>query len=113
MLDLHPELKPNFEKEKGLQKGYKYRAHITAHSIDEGLTRLPFFNDFATYLKEKGDTSLIASNNSDFTALLVKFAGFLAIFAHLSQENLEVILAVLVASTCIIFRSLIRVPLVT
>jgi hypothetical protein len=41
-------------------------------------------NDFATYLKEKGYTSLTASNNSDSTALLGKFAGFLANSAHLS-----------------------------
>jgi len=42
---------------------------------------------------------LTASSNSDSTALLGKFAGFLTNSAHLSQENLESILTALVAST--------------
>jgi len=109
---LHPELKPNFENEKGLQKGYGYKAHIAARSTDDSSpsnvvnfsTNLSaLLNDFANYLKEKGDASLTASSNSDSTSILGKFAGFLANSDHLSQENLEGILTAfkttLVAST--------------
>jgi len=42
---------------------------------------------------------LTTSSNYDSITLLVKFAGFLANSAHLSQENLEGILTALVAST--------------
>jgi len=97
---LHPELKPNFGKEKGLQKGYGYKAHIAARSTDNSSpsnvvnfsTNPSALNDFANYLKEKGDASLTASSNSDSTAILGKFAGFMANSDHLSQENLEGIL---------------------
>jgi len=50
---LHPELKPNFEKEKGLQKGYEHRAYITAHSTDEGSTWLPFLMILLLILRKK------------------------------------------------------------
>jgi hypothetical protein len=109
---LHPELKPNFENEKGLQKGYGYKAHIAARSTDDSspsnvvnfsTNPSALLNDFANYLKEKGDASLTASNSSDSIAILGKFAGFLANSDHLSQENLESILTAfktaLVAST--------------
>jgi len=46
-------LKPSFEKEKGLQKDYKHRAHIVAHSTDEGLTRLPFLMILLLILRKK------------------------------------------------------------
>jgi hypothetical protein len=94
-------LKPNFEKEKGLQKGYEHKAHVAAHSINisSPINVVNFFtnpaallNDFAIYLKKKGDASLTASKNSDSTTLLGKFVGFLANYDLLSQENLEGIL---------------------
>jgi hypothetical protein len=50
---LHPELKPNFEKEKGLQKDYKHRAHIAAHSTDKGSTRLPFLMILLLILRKR------------------------------------------------------------
>nr|TKR85703.1 hypothetical protein D5086_0000243240 [Populus alba] len=88
-------------REKGLQKGYGYKAHIVAHSTDDSspsnvvnfsTNPSALLNDFANYLKEKGDANLTASSNSDSTAILGKFAGFLANSDHLSQENLEGIL---------------------
>lgn len=92
---LHPELKPNFEKERGLQKDHGYTAHIAARPADNYSSKSfstnpsDLLNDFANYLKEKGDASLTASSNADSTAILGKFAGFLANSDHLSQENLE------------------------
>jgi hypothetical protein len=71
-------LKSNFFKKKKLQKGYEYRAYIATHSIDNSSSSdvvnfstnlAAFLNDFATYLKEKGDTSLTASSNFDFMTL--------------------------------------------
>jgi len=59
---LHPKLKPNFKKEKGLQKGYEHRALIATHPTDNSSSSdvvnfstnsTVLLNDFTTYLKEK------------------------------------------------------------
>ncbi|KAB5527576.1 hypothetical protein DKX38_021423 [Salix brachista] len=84
---LHPELKPDFDKEKGPQRGYDKRAHAHAHAAACTTGKLcqndatnfstnpaALLSDFATYLKEKGDTSSGDSSTSDSTALLGKFA---------------------------------------
>ena len=108
---LYPELKPDFEKKKRSQRSYDTKSHVaaahftgTSSSNIENFSTNPsaLLNEFAAYLKEKGDTAMTASA-SDSVALLGKFAGFLANSAHLSQENTEGIFTAfktaLVAST--------------
>jgi hypothetical protein len=89
---LHLELKLNFEKEKRSQRGYETKGYVVAtyftnspsSNFENFSTNLfALFNDFASYLKEKGDTAMTTSA-SDSVALLGKFMGFLASFAHLS-----------------------------
>jgi len=91
-------LKPNFEKEKRSQRDYEHKGHVAASahfsktpsSNVEKFSTNPstLLNDFATYLKENGDSSMTASA-SDSMALFGKFAGFLANSAHIPQENTE------------------------
>jgi len=50
---------------------------------------ISLINEFATYLQQKGDQGLLGSGNSNSTALLGKFAGFLANSEHQSHENIE------------------------
>jgi len=83
---LHQELKPNFEKEKRSQRDYEHKGHVAAaaHFNNTPSNNVENFstnpsaplNDFATYLKEKGDSAMTASI-SDSITLLGKFAGFL------------------------------------
>jgi len=89
---LHLELKPKFEKEKISQRDYEHKGHVAAaaHFSNtpsnnvENFSTNPYalLNDFATYLKEIGDSAM-AAFTSDSMALLGKFAGFLGNFAHI------------------------------
>jgi hypothetical protein len=89
---LHLELKLNFEKKKRSQRDYETKGHVAAtyftnspsSNFENFSTNIfALFNDFASYLKEKGDTA-ITTFASDFVALLGKFMGFLASSTHLS-----------------------------
>jgi len=106
-------LKPNFEKKKRSQRDYEHKGHVAAaahfnntdpSSNVENFSTNPsaLLNDFATYLKEKGESAMTASA-SDSMALLGKFAGFLVNSARIPQENTEGIFtafkSALIAST--------------
>ena len=76
---LHPELKLDSDKKKSSQRSYDTKSHVaTAHFTNtsssnvENFSTNPFtlLNDFAAYLKEKGDTAMTASA-SDSVALLI------------------------------------------
>ncbi|KAB5561338.1 hypothetical protein DKX38_006295 [Salix brachista] len=93
---LHPELKRDFDKEKGPQRGYEHRAHAAActtgkiPSIDAmnfSSNPAALLSDFATYLKEKSDTISADSSTSDPTALLGQFADMISSPAPISSNE--------------------------
>ncbi|WJZ94875.1 hypothetical protein VitviT2T_013699 [Vitis vinifera] len=83
---LHPELKPKFTKDKrgGDHKcGFNHKANVAAQTTDSFFSNpMALLKDFTTYLQEKrGQESLNEAAGQDQdkpTALLSKFAGFLA-----------------------------------
>ena len=83
---LHPELKPKFTKDKrggDHKRGFNHKANVAAQTTDSFFSNpMALLKDFTTYLQEKrGQESLNEAAGQDQdkpTALLSKFAGFLA-----------------------------------
>ena len=83
---LHPELKPKFTKDKrggDHKRGFNHKANVAAQTTDSFFPNpMALLKDFTTYLQEKrGHESLNEAAGQDQdkpTALLSKFAGFLA-----------------------------------
>ncbi|KAM2668187.1 hypothetical protein EV2_019802 [Malus domestica] len=101
---LHPELKPDFMKDnKGFQKLNRatHRAnHASASTSNRSDTLKSFtanpaalINEFAAYLRsKKGGTEsdqTVSFEDGNSTALLGKFAGFLANTEHIPQEDMQ------------------------
>lgn len=99
---LHPELKPNFMKEnKGSQRLNRttHRANHASVSIFNGSDTLKNFtanptaliNEFASYLQSKnggaGSNHTTSIEDGNSSALLGKFAGFLADTEHIPQQD--------------------------
>ena len=105
---LHPELKPDFMKnERFSQKKPQYPSYKANHALSlstRGSEELHNFtsnpttliNEFAAYLQMKkevsGSDEAAISGNGNSTALLGKFAGFLADSKKLTQDNMQGIL---------------------
>ncbi|RVW45971.1 Retrovirus-related Pol polyprotein from transposon TNT 1-94 [Vitis vinifera] len=83
---LHPELKPKFTKDKrggDHKRGFNHKANVAAQTTDSFFSNpMALLKDFTTYVQEKrGQESLNEAAGQDQdkpTALLSKFAGFLA-----------------------------------
>jgi len=90
-------------KHKGLVVVTAHFSNTPSSNVDNFSTNpYAFLNDFAAYLKEKGDPVMTASASNSM-ALLGKFASFLANSAHIPQENTKGIFtafkSALIAST--------------
>ncbi|XP_062006532.1 uncharacterized protein LOC133723659 [Rosa rugosa] len=96
---LHPQLKPKFSKEnKSILKNWStnpHKANLSSSSTSDGMldfTSNPtsLINEFAVYLQQKQkkteDTSATGAENH--TALLGKFAGFLAETDNVNQSDI-------------------------
>ncbi|CAB4285981.1 unnamed protein product [Prunus armeniaca] len=101
---LHPELKPDFMKEnKGSQRLNRttHRANHASVSIFNGSDTLKNFtanptaliNEFASYLQSKnggaGSNHTTSIEDGNSSALLGKFAGFLADTEHIPQQDMQ------------------------
>ena len=100
---LHPELKPDFIKDKGLQKVNRtaHRANHASASTSNGSDPFKNFtanpaelmNEFMLYLQSKTGGARIDCVDSieegNSTALLGKFAGFLADTKLIPQEDMQ------------------------
>ncbi|XP_062001270.1 uncharacterized protein LOC133718447 [Rosa rugosa] len=95
---LHPELKPKFNEEQKNQRGTTQRSSYISNpkgnlsNTSEGMMNftsnpISLINEFATYL-EKKQGSLERNENGSTTAMLGKFAGFLAKSNMASSEDI-------------------------